>query len=126
MNPEVLIVDDDRIFVAIQQRMVVMSGLHDNPLVFTNGKDALDFLETSVNEDSFFLVLLDINMPIMNGWEFLDTISATFSIDRVRVVVVSSSINVADKEKANQYRHVISYLEKPIKPENLTALKTIF
>lgn len=126
MNPEVLIVDDDRIFVTIQQRMVVMSGLHHSPRVFVNGREALDFLGTSVGEDSFFLVLLDINMPEMDGWEFLDAISGTFSTDRVRVVVVSSSINVADKEKAKRYRHVISYLEKPIKPENLTALKTVF
>ncbi|MDO8994191.1 MAG: response regulator, partial [Daejeonella sp.] len=114
-----------RIFLIIQKRMVVMSGLHDSPLVFINGREALDFIQASADEDRSFLILLDINMPVMNGWEFLDTISGTFSIDRVRVVVVSSSVNVVDKEKANQYRHVISYLEKPIKPESLTALKTI-
>lgn len=125
MRTEVLIVDDDQIFVMIQQLLFVECGLNDSPLVFSNGREALDFLEASGGEDRFFLVLLDINMPVMDGWEFLDAISDTFPIERVRVVLVSSSVNVGDKLKANQYRHVISYLEKPVKPESLTALKAI-
>ncbi len=125
MRTEVLIVDDDEIFVMIQRLLFVECGLNDSTLVFSNGREALDFLEASAGEDRFFLVLLDINMPVMDGWEFLEAISDTFPIERVRVVLVSSSVNVRDKLKANQYRHVISYLEKPINLETLITLKTI-
>jgi CheY-like chemotaxis protein len=64
----VLIVDDDRIITMLHHRFVIKSGLHPSPRLFYSGLDALNHIRN--HRDGRFLVLLDINMPGVSGWDF--------------------------------------------------------
>lgn len=87
---------------------------------FLNGKIAIDRLESVLNSnytDAFpGVIFLDINMPVMNGWEFLDSIEQRGFKQRIdaRIYIVSSSIDKSDFEKAKTYSNVADYLVKPL------------
>jgi CheY-like chemotaxis protein len=123
MKLEVLIVDDESIILKIHYSNVVRNGLHPLPESFLNGKVALDFIQKKDSPDTMFLVLLDINMPIMNGWKFLDEIQNQKLQSTVLVAIVTSSVDIADHQKAREYPSVIEYLEKPITAKSIQKLK---
>ena len=104
MELEVIIVDDNDMTRLLHREIVSIAGL---------------------GAKSPILVLLDINMPIMNGWDFLDGLPKMEGNEFVLVTVVSSSVDGEDRIKAFTYPNVIEYLEKPIKPSMLTDLKKL-
>jgi CheY-like chemotaxis protein len=125
MNLKVLIADDDEIVISIHKTYLKKSGLSLNPLSFSNGKDMLDFLLMDKDSDHVYLIFLDINMPILNGWEFMDQISHHPSGSQIHVVLVTSSINKFDKEKALTYKNTIDYLQKPINLQDCLNIKSL-
>ena len=74
MSHILLIVDDDIMIQKLHSMLVMKNELAEDFLIFGNGKLALDFV-LKYDENQIFIVLLDINMPTMNGWEFLDAIN---------------------------------------------------
>lgn len=115
MRFKVLIIDDDPIILVLHKSIAIRSGLcTEEPLNFQNGKAALDYLSTNGNDQENYLLLLDIHMPLMNGWEFLDSIKSTPLWEKMKVVLISSSIDARDHEKARQYSQVVRYIEKPL------------
>jgi CheY-like chemotaxis protein len=123
MKVETLIVDDDEMVIFLHKIAVVESGLTANPVIAYNGREALDFVNRSENRETVFLVLLDINMPELNGWEFLEAIQ---SLDTsIYVVMVTSSVDSRDKKKAKSYKQVIEYMEKPLSINACLQIKTL-
>ena len=125
MELEVIIVDDNHMTRLLHREIVSIAGLGVKVPAFANGKDGLFYLYQRPNPKSPILVLLDINMPIMNGWDFLDGLPKMEGNEFVLVTVVSSSVDGEDRIKAFTYPNVIEYLEKPIKPSMLTDLKKL-
>lgn len=117
----VMIVEDDTIMLFLQKKLVIKEKLDLSPLTFMNGRRALDFLLSPASGEGSFLILLDINMPVMNGWEFLDALSGEEAASRVKVVVITSSVDRADREKAFSYPLVVDYKIKPLL--NLAEIK---
>jgi CheY-like chemotaxis protein len=123
MRFKVLIIDDDPIILVLHKSIAIRSGLcTEEPLTFQNGKAALDYLCTQGNDKENYLLMLDIHMPLMNGWEFLDAAKSSPVWQRMKIVVISSSIDARDHEKAKQYSRVIRYIEKPLRFDICTKL----
>jgi CheY-like chemotaxis protein len=118
------VIDDDSIYQMLIKRMVLKLNPDIAVSEFLNGKKAFDRLETVLESDlskTPDMIFLDINMPVMNGWEFLEAylkIKSTKNLD-IPVFIVSSSIDKFDFEKAKSYASVIDYLVKPISKETL-------
>jgi len=123
MDLKVLVVDDDEIFLLLHDFTVIESGLASSTLGFEEAEKALEYLEEHYTEDESYLILLDINMPIMNGWQFLDSIRNAPYSNQIHVAIVSSSIDYEDHIKAQQYSQVIDYIEKPLDIKKATRLK---
>lgn len=119
-------IDDDPIFIWLAQKMI--EKLNDKRIVktFANGEDALIFLKEVYTPDDSYLVLLDINMPIMNGWDFVDAIIASEKINENKgnftIHIVSSSTDPADQEKAGQWSLVKGYFEKPLELDDMRLI----
>lgn len=113
MEFTVVLVDDDPVVLFLHQILIKRGEFDEQTFSFKDGKKALDFI-TRNKEKAPFLVLLDINMPVMNGWEFLDALREDPVGGQVFVAIVSSSINSYDLEKAGNYVQVVEYLEKPV------------
>lgn len=117
MSVIVLIVDDDDAVRFFHRIIVSQSKLSAEPLCFANGEGVLNYLDRNFNETDTYLILLDINMPVMNGWDLMDAISSKNYCNRVNIVMVTSSVDRADRDKAKLYNMIIDVVEKPISDE---------
>lgn len=118
------IIDDDDVYVNLIKKVIHLKKLSENLLIFKNGQEALDYFET-LEELSFpEIILLDLNMPVMNGWGFLKAFSKIqpFKKFNTSLYIVSSSINKVEVEKAKTYEIVTDYLLKPVNISQLEAL----
>jgi CheY-like chemotaxis protein len=111
---EILVIDDDDIVLYLNQ--IFLKENFDNTTIktFNSASLAIDYLNQEQNSSTEFLVLLDINMPIMSGCDFLDTIQQHAVNPNLHIIMVTSSLDKRDKEKAKLYPRVIDFIEKPI------------
>lgn len=121
----IMLVDDDSISNFITESRLRVISKEFRIQRFSNGRKLLDFFETKwENEDEFFpaLMLLDLNMPVMDGFEFLSKFQALKSADKCDVVILSSSTRDIDKEVSKEFPQVLGYIEKPFDGDQLLAL----
>src|SRR5690606_26651961 len=119
MKIKFLLIDDDKISLLISKKYMVVSGLKEiveDVIVFDKPQDALDYIysEKSNKEPSFFWILLDINMPEINGWEFLRLVDSNELGNMLKVIVLTSSISEDDKNRAASFNTVFGYISKPL------------
>lgn len=120
MNCNVLIVDDSRILRTAIKKVVRLAGVEDNRIHEAgNGQEALEILETVWID----LVLLDLNMPVMDGEQFAVELRKRPDLEGVAVVVVSTETN-KDRLERMQNLGVVGSLRKPFEPEDLCRLIT--
>ncbi|MEG9328453.1 response regulator [Salinimicrobium catena] len=113
---KVMIVEDDPMVTYIHKALLVKRDLCYDPLNFMNGVEALDFIldDSKKDKKALYLILLDINMPLMNGWEFLEAIQDCEVANRTEVIIVTSSPDPKDRCKAEELNLVTGYIEKPL------------
>jgi CheY-like chemotaxis protein len=114
MSIVVIITDDDPVTIFLHSKIVKFSELSNDPLRFSSGQETLDYLDKHHEDGKPYLILLDINMPGMNGWQLLDAINQQSYSDRIYTLMVSSSIDIIDHKRAAAHKQVIGFLEKPI------------
>ncbi|WP_299221570.1 response regulator [uncultured Aquimarina sp.] len=116
----VCIIDDDNMYVNLVSKIIELKKLSEKVIVFNNGKEALDFFIKSIQEAEENsvpqVIFLDLNMPIMDGWEFLEEFTKIKDkiSKKIDLYVVSSSIDTRDIDRAKSIKVVSDYLTKPI------------
>lgn len=116
--PRFLSIDDDEIFNFLNQRILELSGTLGKLQSFTSARKALDFLnENTAHPDQWpEIILLDIRMPGMDGFEFLDQFQQLPAalMKKVKVFMLTSSIDERDRSRATTYPCVLGYYSKPL------------
>jgi CheY-like chemotaxis protein len=120
------IVDDDDIFVFLTTKIIEQTNLVDLIKVFGNGLDAINFLKENKNNVDALpdIILLDLSMPIMNGWQFLEEynkLNPTIG-KKITIYICSSSISPDDITRAKTISEVSDYIIKPITKDKLIDL----
>lgn len=130
MLEQILCIDDDPITLMLSKKVIARSGFSDEIVTAQNGEEALSYFNTlKYNKDQSIkkpqLIFLDLNMPVMGGWEFLDHfISSDFDeFNSTNVIVLSSTINPEDLAKSKKYPIIIDFLSKPITLQMIEYLK---
>jgi len=122
------IIDDDEVYINLIKKIIDVKNLSENLLVFKNGQEALDHFRPimeNINEEAFpEIILLDLNMPVMDGWNFLNEFTQIKLNSKIKTTlyIVSSSINPYDVAKAKSYSLVTDYLIKPVNLDQFEAL----
>lgn len=112
------IVDDDEFYVFAIKKLMEIEQFAEKVLFFPDGKEALDYFSMALacTEQLPDVIFLDINMPVMNGWQFLDNfikIKPRLS-KKIKIYIISSSISEYDIKKAKTYTEISDYLIKPL------------
>lgn len=113
-NIQTLILDDDKSILFLHELIVKESNFSKCIHAFDSGKKGFEYLNSIDIRDKPCIIFLDINMPGMDGWEFLEELERQDLSSNIYVVMVTSSIDKSDKMKASRYSRVIHYAEKPL------------
>ncbi|WP_246253315.1 response regulator [Sulfitobacter maritimus] len=116
-------VDDEKVDQMLYRRILERSDLVDRVIGFRMAQDALAYLRLA-DRDPVDVILLDVNMPQMNGFEFLEHAVAELGDDFVNgvVIMLTTSLNPEDRARALQFDVVRDCLDKPLRRENLSAI----
>ena len=120
------IIDDDNTYIKLISKLIEVKKLCQNLLVFKNGEEAFNYfnglsVSDAHNESIPELIFLDLNMPIMNGWQFLEKFKGldVKLKNSFKLYIMSSSINPVDKQRAKEYDLVSGFISKPIQTKKL-------
>lgn len=125
----ILLIDDDTPTNFLHSMIIKRAGIDTRVQTHTSAIDALAYLtSTGPYEGTQMIqpgiIFLDINMPAMNGWEFLDEYAKLGDNQKAKmtIIMLTTSLNPSDRERAEGYAEVINYLNKPLILANLQAL----
>lgn len=126
----ICLIDDDEVYQFLCKKTIEKSQLVKNIMIFSNGKDAIDFfLENATNITNLpDVIFLDIDMPLMDGWQFLEEyIPLKLDIKKeIIIYIVTSSSHPSDVSHAKEISDVTGYLIKPITTESFNAIMNVF
>lgn len=114
------IVDDDPLTLKLHEKLIARIAPQSQIRVSASGEDFLKHVSQA--QKGRHLVLLDINMPAMNGWEVLDELQHKMQLVNTEVVMVSSSADRADQQRAREYPLVLDYVIKPLSYDKIVKL----
>ena len=120
----IYIIDDDDIFVFVLRKLLQKSKRFDEVINIGNGLEAIDLLvnEFETNKKLPDIIFLDLNMPVLDGWQFLDQVEKLPFKELLRIYIISSSIDVKEIEKSKTYSTVKSFVSKPLTLEWLNGV----
>jgi two-component system, chemotaxis family, chemotaxis protein CheY len=125
-SPIIAIVDDDKIFQLTASKTIMATQVTDRVLQFENGESALNFIKENLSDPSRLpdYLFLDINMPYVDGWMFLEDYASLKPrmAKAMTIYMVSSSIDPRDIARAKNNDHVSDYVVKPVTRERFIEL----
>jgi CheY-like chemotaxis protein len=123
------IVDDDPIVIFGMKLMLKQLGIVQNTEVWNNGQQALDGLKALVAKGESLpeVIFLDLTMPVMDGWDFLEALKETDlpGKEQMKIYVLSSSINPIDRDRALGKKEVNDFIVKPLKETRLKEILSL-
>lgn len=124
----ILLVDDDEAVNYFNKKLIDKSELEGTIMSLYNGAEAIRevmTLNNTLDDDDLVVVFLDINMPILNGWGFLENFNTIkYALNfKTEIYLLTSSVNPDEKKKAEENSLVKQYISKPLTVEKLNEIK---
>lgn len=123
---KIFIIDDDDMYQLVLKRNIIKIGIEVAVESYSNGALALGEIERLRNQGERLpeIILLDINMPVMDGWQFMSKMEELMNdeMEVLNIYMVSTSLDNRDKDKASKIRHIKEYIFKPIPPDKLREI----
>lgn len=121
MSKVICIIDDDPIYQFLINKIIGNSEADHEVMFFKNGKEALDYFTLDLNKNLPEIILLDLEMPVMDGWDFLKELDK-LQIDKPDIYIVSSSISHEDREKVKLFPKIKGHFSKPINSNKIQEI----
>lgn len=115
----VFLIDDDDVFVFLTKKVIERSGVEVILSVFSNGQEGIEHIKGIAADENALpdVILLDLNMPVMDGWEFLNAYQELDLAKDIALYIVTSSISPYEVERAKHIKEVQEFIVKPIAKE---------
>lgn len=128
----VFLVDDNSVDNFVHKKMIELNKFASQVRIFINAKDALYYLseidDLSYNEHTIpSIIFLDLNMPLINGFQFLELYEKLPSIihSKCKIVILTNSLNPADRVQAKANKHIITFINKPLSSDHFAELNEL-
>jgi len=125
-KPLICIIDDDKVYQFMLSRIINQNNLAENIISFSDGEEALQYLTDNKanNEKIPDAIFLDANMPIMDGWQFIDEYASikTQLEKKIIIYMLTSSVDPVDIERASKISEISDYIVKPIQLEGIEKI----
>ena len=118
----VVLIDDNDIDLFVQRRFIELSGFARRVITFRSSREALNYLSDSSLKEQPDLIFLDLNMPEMDGFSFLEQYNNQVKNSPTRIIILTSSSSSFDRDRAATYSNVICFLSKPLTESNLMEI----
>jgi CheY-like chemotaxis protein len=131
MIDKVFCIDDDQVTIVLCDLVIKKAGFAREVITAGNGKEALTWFsgyfskkELAERKPPPQVIFLDLNMPVMSGWDFLEDYMMKYAdrLPNTKVVIISSTVNPEDFSRANRYDIVIDFINKPLTIDGLKEL----
>ncbi len=122
-----ILIDDSEIDLFIHRRFLEVCNFSKELISYKSAENALDYLRNLNGETAPNIIFLDLNMPLVDGFKFL-TLFAQLPekiTNQSRIVVLTSSNSVTDRQQVFEHKNVIQMITKPIKQSDIEALRTL-
>lgn len=128
MVNSVYIIDDDDISLFLSSLVLEESGFASHIHSYSSADTALQQLSKANHGELPEVILLDLNMPEKNGWEFLEALRQCEEklLGRTSIFILTSSIAASDKARSANYRLVRGFLHKPLDDKNLAFIQQVY
>lgn len=123
MRNQLVLVEDDPIFTFLLEKTIRTSHIEGSITAFPNGLKAMDFLEKEYQKDTNYIIFLDLNMPVMNGWQFMEAFNSVAEPSNCMVFIVTSSKNQRDIDILMGNPLVADFITKPITNDIIAKVK---
>ena len=124
----IMLIDDSEIDNMVNKHILSKNNVAENIVVLSSATDALDYLQQNIGNQNPLLIpkviLLDINMPIMNGFGFLaefEKLPQEFT-DNIEVVMLTSSVDPNDIRRSKEFNSVRNFISKPLSLDHLEII----
>ena len=118
---KVFVIDDDPIHQRIAQIMIGKHELFDEFDSYTEAEFALEYLKENMDNSAHLpdVILLDLNMPVVDGWDFLEAFEKFQNniSKKIRVFIVTSSVDEKDRLRSQTFSFVKGFISKPLSPD---------
>lgn len=124
---KIYIIDDDKLTVKLMTMLIKKNQFCDEIYSFFSAQSALEELKIDIDDSDKIpdAILLDLNMPIMDGWQFMDEFIKLSIKKEISIFIVTSSIDPADIKMAKKHQYLKDYIMKPITAEKLKAMSEL-
>ena len=121
---EIWVIEDDPITSMLLRKLIERGQFAQSTVAFHNGKLPIQQMRKRREDGLDFpdLIMLDINMPVMDGWGFLDHYIAEFSEIKLPIIIMTSSIDTNDVKKSKAYECIKGYYYKPVTMDNFNQI----
>ncbi len=125
MKHQLILIEDDPIFTFLLEKAIKSSNIEGDITPFQDGLAALTHLKKVYNNQENYIIFLDLNMPVMNGWQFMESFNSIANPVNCIVFIVTSSNNPRDIEILMENPLVADFITKPITDTIISNIKNM-
>ncbi|WP_296619593.1 response regulator [Marivirga sp.] len=118
----IFLIDDDDLFIFLTKTIIEDEKFADHIHSYEDAREAMEYLKSSDEKPFPEIIFLDINMPMMDGWEFIDALEKSKIKHDIIIYITSSSINPLDLKKAESNPSIKGFISKPLDPAKLKKI----